>query len=60
MLDLIFASRTFDVADAYNWGGIRDQYCQMSKNDIASRFDAILSAANLQMDAFVEKVTAEK
>ena len=60
MLDLIFATRTFDVADAYNWGGIREQYVNMSQSDIASRFDAMLSAANLAMESFVEKMTDEK
>ncbi len=60
MLDLIFASRTFDVADAYNWGGIREQYVSMSQSDIASRFDGMLSAANLAMESFVEKMTDEK
>ena len=60
MLDLIFASRTFDVADAYNWGGIREQYVSMSQSNIASRFETILSAANLSMEAFTEKMTGEK
>ena len=60
MLDLIFATRTFDVADAYNWGGIRDQYLKMSQGDIASRFDAILNSAQLSMDVFVEKMTELK
>ena len=60
MLDLIFSTRTFDVADAFNWGGIRDQYCSMSKNDIVSRFDRILSAAELTMEAFIEGLTEEE
>lgn len=60
MLDLIFASRTFDVADAYNWGGIRDQYCVMSQTDIVSRFDGMLSSAELSMEAFIKKLTEEE
>ena len=60
MLDLIFASRTFDIANAYNWGGIREQYTSMSKSDIASRFERILSTAELAMENFVEKVTEEE
>ncbi len=60
MLDLIFASRTFDVADAYNWGGIREQYVSMSQSDIASRFDSMLSASELAMESFVEKMNDEK
>ncbi len=60
MLDLIFASRTFDVADAYNWGGIRDQYCQMSSSDIVSRFDSMLSSAELAMDSFIEKINSKE
>ena len=60
MLDIIFASRTFDIANAYNWGGIRDQYTNMSQSDIASRFERILSTAELAMDNFVEKITDEQ
>ncbi len=60
MLDLIFSTRTFDIANAYNWGGIRDQYTSLSQSDIASRFDRILSTAELAMESFVEKITAEQ
>ncbi len=60
MLDLIFASRTFDIANAYNWGGIREQYTSMSQSDIASRFDRTISAVELAMENFVEKITGEE
>ena len=60
MLDLIFATRTFDIANAYNWGGIREQYTSMSASDIASRFERITSTAELAMDNFVEKVTEKE
>jgi hypothetical protein len=59
MLDLIFSTRTFDIANAYNWGGIREQYVSMSQSDIASRFDRIVSTVELAMESFVEKITAE-
>ena len=60
MLDLIFASRTFDIANAYNWGGIREQYTSMSASDIASRFERTISSAELAMESFVEKITEEE
>ncbi len=60
MLDLIFASRTFDLGCYYNWGGIRDQYTSLNSNNIASRFDAILSAAEIEMEEFIANVQSKK
>jgi ABC-type glycerol-3-phosphate transport system substrate-binding protein len=60
MLDLIFASRTFDVADAYNWGGIREQYVSMDQSNIASRFEATLTASNMVLEKYIEDMTEKK
>lgn len=60
MLDLIFSTRTFDIANAYNWGGIRDQYTNISQSDIASRFDRVIGTVELAMEAFVSKITDEE
>jgi predicted small secreted protein len=60
MLDLIFASRTFDLGCYYNWGEIRSQYMSLSSNDIASRFDAILPVAQMEMEAFLQDIQAGK
>ena len=59
MLDLIFDSRTFDIANTYNWGNIRAQYTNMSQSDIASRFDRVLSAAKIAMENAVESFLEE-
>ena len=56
MLDLIFATRTFDLGCYYNWGNIRDHYMSLSSKDIASRFESILSVAQLKMQEFIDIV----
>ena len=45
MLDIIFATRCFDLGVSYNWGSIMGCYYSMDNSDIASSFDKILSAA---------------
>ena len=60
MLDLIFASRTFDLGCYYNWADIRGQYMSLSSADIASRFDAILVAAEMEMDSFIQTIQSNK
>lgn len=60
MLDLIFASRTFDLGCYYNWGGIRDQYMAMTANDIASRFESKLGGAQLEMEKFIENLETKE
>ncbi|MBR5285839.1 MAG: hypothetical protein IKU30_02980 [Clostridia bacterium] len=60
MLDLIFATRSFDIADAYNWGGIRDQYLKIDQSNIASRFDSTLSASKMVLEKFIEDMTGSK
>ena len=60
MLDLIFASRTFDLGCYYNWGGIRDQYMEMTANDIASRFESKLGGAQIEMEKFIENLETKE
>ena len=60
MLDLIFASRTFDLGCYYNWGSIRSQYMDLSSTDIASRFEAILPVAQTEMESFISNIQASK
>lgn len=59
MLDLIFASRTFDLGCYYNWGNVRDLYTDIDKN-VASRFEAKLSQAELEMQEFINALTSQK
>jgi len=49
MLDIIFASRTFDLGAAFNWGSLLSQYTSLDVN-VASRFEASLTAAETQME----------
>ena len=58
MLDLIFASRTFDIADAYNWGGIIGQYTQLDMN-MASRFESVITAAKMQIQEMIDDMELE-
>ncbi|MBQ1206848.1 MAG: extracellular solute-binding protein [Clostridia bacterium] len=60
MLDLIFASRTFDLGCYYNWAGIRSHYMSLSSADIVSRFDAIIVPAIVEMEQFVDSITAKE
>jgi hypothetical protein len=47
MLDIIYASRCFDLGVCYNWGSIVGCYYSMDVANIASRFDAVISNAEL-------------
>ena len=47
MLDIIYASRCFDLGVCYNWGGIAYKYYEMSIDNISSRFDAVIGNAEL-------------
>jgi ABC-type glycerol-3-phosphate transport system substrate-binding protein len=60
MLDLIFSTRTFDIANTYNWGGIREKYTDINQTNIASRFETGLSAANIAMESFIEDILEGK
>ena len=55
MLDLIFASRTFDLGCAYNWGGILEPYMTLDTN-VASRFEAKISSAETAMNQMLEEL----
>ena len=48
MLDIIFASRTFDLGAAFNWGGTLSEYIKMDRNFV-SRFDSIMSSAEADL-----------
>ncbi len=53
MLDLIFASRTFDLGCAYSWGGIVGEYMSLNEN-IASRFESCISKAETELKNMLE------
>lgn len=55
MLDIIFASRTFDLGAAFNWGGALIMYMQLDPN-IASRFESGLSSAQNAMDKMISEL----
>ncbi len=57
MLDLIFASRTFDLGAAYNWGGIISQYMILDTN-VASRFESALTSSQTALDQMIEDLGA--
>lgn len=56
MLDLIFSTRTFDLGNTFEWGNIRNEYRSMSKSDIASRFEKVVSSVNRAMNSTVDKI----
>ncbi len=53
MLDIIFASRTFDLGAAFNWGSLLTQYTSLDAN-VASRFETSITAAQTKMDEMIE------
>lgn len=55
MLDIIFASRTFDLGAAFNWGSLLTQYVSLDAN-VASRFESSLTAAQTKMDEMIEYI----
>ncbi len=56
MLDLIFATRSFDLCPVFNWGGLLECYTTLDLN-FASRFDSILDAAETAMQDSVDALT---
>ena len=56
MLDLIFASRTFDVVYAYNWGKVRNlsNAVVAESNTIASTVTSMKTAAQTELDKYME------
>ena len=54
MLDIIFATRCFDIGISYNWGSIVGCYYSMDNSDIASSFDKVIDAAQLALEDTME------
>ncbi len=54
MLDIIFATRCFDLGVSYNWGSIMGCYYDINPDNVASRFDAILSNAEIALEDTLE------
>ena len=57
MLDLIFDNKKFDIGAIYNFGGIADMFKNLSQSgssDIASTFDSIKDAVNVEIDETVD------
>ncbi len=55
MLDLIFASRSFDMGPIFSWGDIMECYWVLDTN-YASRFDQKLDGAQIAMEEFIENL----
>lgn len=53
MLDIIFASRCFDLGSVYNWGGVLSQFMTIDVNYV-SRFDSIAEAAQTALEETLE------
>ena len=53
MLDIIFASRTFDVGSMYNWGGLLYDFMSLDTN-VVSRFEADANAARTALEQAIE------
>ena len=58
MLDIIFASRTFDLGCAYSWGGLVGQYMTLDAN-VASRFESTLSKAETELQEMLDSLDFE-
>lgn len=55
MLDIIFASRSFDIGASFNWGGILAQYMSMDTT-VASRFESMISTAETALNDTLDAV----
>jgi hypothetical protein len=58
MLDIIFASKTFDIGAAFNWGGLQGVFtsvCYSVNNNFASRYAAIEKSVAADMEKTIEK-----
>ena len=53
MLDIIFATRSFDLGPIYNWGEIMNCYYTIETN-YASRFESLSDAATIAIEDFIE------
>lgn len=55
MLDRIFASRTYDLGAAFNWGDTLTNYMVMDMNFV-SRFESIMGPAEVALENTLEKL----
>ena len=55
MLDIIFASRTFDLGATFGWGGILADYQKLDRN-FASRFEATIPKAEAKLEETLELI----
>ena len=55
VLDLLFATRSFDLGPAYNWGNLMTAYYTIDSN-FASRFDGLLDAAETAMQLTIDDI----
>ena len=53
MLDIIFASRSFDIGMVYNWGGILECFYDLNPGTVTSRFEAISGSAQTAMNNII-------
>ncbi len=53
MLDIIFASRSFDIGMVYNWGGILECFYDLNPGTVTSRFEAISGSAQTAMNNMI-------
>ena len=49
MLDIIFATRSFDLGTVFNWGGILGQFMTVDTNFV-SRFESVYSQAEKALE----------
>jgi len=57
MLDLIFATRAFDLGPVFSWGNILNCYTGMDTN-FASRFDSTIDAAEIAMQDSIDLIVS--
>lgn len=53
MLDLIFATRSFDLGTVFGWGGILSQYMTIDPNFV-SRFESVAQRAEAELENTLE------
>ena len=58
VLDLLFATRSFDLGPAYNWGGLMSAYTTIDSN-YASRFDSLRDAAEVAIEETIEDILSQ-
>ena len=53
MLDIIFATRSFDLGTVFDWGGILGHYMKID-TDFVSRFEAVYPVAQAALEDTLE------